>query len=170
MAYCIYMHINVINHKVYIGQTNRKPEYRWNNGKGYMSQKYFWNDIEKYGWNNFDHLILKDNLTKEEADNLEKYYINRYRAGDEKYGYNGTFTGSYYIEPKQESFVHGNAKPVVCVETGQVFANAKLASEWAGLKSQSTIGLCCNGKRKSAGKHPKTKQSLHWRFVNEKNS
>ena len=49
----IYMHRNLINNKVYIGQTIQKPEYRWNKGKGYKDSSLFYNAIQKYGWNNF---------------------------------------------------------------------------------------------------------------------
>lgn len=57
-TYCVYAHINKVNGKIYIGQTCRKPEYRWNDGKGYKECTYFYNAIEKYGWDNFDHEIL----------------------------------------------------------------------------------------------------------------
>ena len=41
----IYMHRNLINNKVYIGQTIQKPEYRWNEGKGYKGSSLFYNAI-----------------------------------------------------------------------------------------------------------------------------
>ena len=43
----IYMHINVLNHKIYIGQTNKikKPNYRWQNGHGYKNCPRFYEDI-----------------------------------------------------------------------------------------------------------------------------
>ena len=34
-----------------------------------------------------------------------------------------------------------------------------------GLKTSAGIGQCCIGKAKSAGKHPITKQPLHWKFI-----
>lgn len=59
--YSIYIHLNKINDKKYIGITCKKPEIRWANGLGYKKQP-FWNAITKYGWDNFEHIIIKDNL------------------------------------------------------------------------------------------------------------
>ena len=40
----------VVTNKIYIGQTCQNPEYRWNHGKGYKKNECFYNDIQKYGW------------------------------------------------------------------------------------------------------------------------
>lgn len=79
-TYCVYMHKNNINGKVYVGQTKHgdSPNFRWKNGKGYRGYNNFWYDIDKYGWNNFDHIIVKQNLSLQEANNLEKELINYY--------------------------------------------------------------------------------------------
>lgn len=58
-----------------------------------------------------------------------------------------------------------NSKKVVNLETGKIFYTIKEASEWAGLKSVSSIGQCCKGKQKTAGIHPVTKERLTWSFV-----
>ena len=63
--WCVYKHTNKTNGKVYIGKTCRKPEYRWNEGKGYIYQRHFWNAINKYGWDNFEHEILIKDLDAE---------------------------------------------------------------------------------------------------------
>lgn len=75
---CVYIHTNKTNGKVYIGITGRNPLERWNNGKGYKLNPYFWKAIKKYGWNGFNHDILEDNLTREEAKEKEIYYIKKY--------------------------------------------------------------------------------------------
>lgn len=92
--YKIYIHKNKINGKVYIGQTKQSLKHRWNNGNGYSSCPYFWNAIQKYGWDNFEHLLLIDKLTKEQADRLEKEYIQEYKSYDIEYGYNISLGGS----------------------------------------------------------------------------
>ena len=70
--YTIYCHKNKINNMCYIGQTCRKyVKTRWNLGKGYWCSTKFYNAIKKYGWDNFEHIILYTNLTKEEASILE---------------------------------------------------------------------------------------------------
>lgn len=87
--YSLYIHINKINHKKYVGITNQQNiNNRWKNGLGYNKSPRFFNAIIKYGWDNFNHIVLFNNLTKEEAETLEKYYISLYQTTDENYGYN----------------------------------------------------------------------------------
>lgn len=94
--YCVYCHRNKINGKRYIGQTCTSPETRWRkNGKGYEKNSYFWSAIQKYGWDNFDHYVIQDNLTKEEADLLEDLNIRAFNTIDRNYGYNFKYGGSY---------------------------------------------------------------------------
>lgn len=80
-SFCIYLLENNINHKKYVGQTIQKPQLRWRNGKGYVCQQAIGKAIKKYGWNNFTHIILEDNiLTQEEANEKERYYIALYNC------------------------------------------------------------------------------------------
>ena len=85
--YTVYMHVSP-NGKVYIGITCNKPKYRWNYGYGYKHNKYFWRSINKYGWDNFKHIIIDENLTKEQAENMEIELIKQYRSNERNYGYN----------------------------------------------------------------------------------
>lgn len=65
-----------------------KPTYRWSNGKGYKESCRFYNAIQKYGWDNFKHEILFENLTKEEAEQKEIELIGFYKSNQREYGYN----------------------------------------------------------------------------------
>jgi hypothetical protein len=85
--YKVYMHKNKINNKVYIGITKQKPQYRWNDGNGYKTQL-FYKAILKYGWDNFEHYILFEHLTKQEAEYKEIQLIKKYNSHCGKYGYN----------------------------------------------------------------------------------
>ena len=76
--YIVYKHINKINGKVYIGQTALNVERRWRNGKGYKTGV-FKKAIEKYGWDNFEHIIVRDKLSKEEANLLGVSLIRKYK-------------------------------------------------------------------------------------------
>lgn len=80
--YTIYVHINRINYKVYIGQTKRRVQDRWGkDGSNYLRYPtLFSNAIKKYGWDNFLHVIVKEGLTKEEADCVERYLIAYYKG------------------------------------------------------------------------------------------
>lgn len=120
-TFTIYCHTNKINGKKYIGITGKKPEYRWNNGKGYSAQIVFARAIEKYGWENFDHTILETNIaTLEEANKKESYYISKYHTWleDENcWGYNKTPGGdsrlgkTYSEEGKLKLSVARKGKP-----------------------------------------------------------
>lgn len=86
--YVVYKHRNTINDKVYIGITCQKPEARWNKGKGYSKNKHFYGAILKYGWDSFEHTILRDNLPEQCARTLEKLYIAKYQSTNPLKGYN----------------------------------------------------------------------------------
>ena len=70
--YTVYKHTSPSG-KVYIGITCRKPEYRWNHGRGYkeIDQPLFYRAIKKYGWDNITHEILYSGLQEKDAKNLE---------------------------------------------------------------------------------------------------
>lgn len=79
--YSVYIHI-LPNNTIYIGQTKQKPENRWKYGEGYSENKFFYNLIKKYGWSNIDHILYKENLTKMEADTIEKDLIAFYSRNE----------------------------------------------------------------------------------------
>jgi hypothetical protein len=73
---------------VYIGITHQNPLTRWAGGFGYETQVYFWRAIVKYGWINIKHEILYDNLSEEEAKQIEIRLIKEYNSQDINCGYN----------------------------------------------------------------------------------
>lgn len=61
-----------------------------------------------------------------------------------------------------------NKIQVICLDTNQVFDSLAEANKWLGYNLKShTIQDNCKGITKSAGKHPETKQKLHWMFFND---
>ena len=86
--WCVYCHTNKINGKKYIGITSMKPEDRWNYGCGYQGSPHFWSAIKLYGWDNFEHEILFNNLSKEEACQKEIELISLYNTRNQDFGYN----------------------------------------------------------------------------------
>lgn len=78
--FVVYSHRCLITNKVYIGITCQNPVNRWGGGKNYKGCKHFYSAIVKYGWDNFEHLILYDNLSKTEACRIETQLISRYKA------------------------------------------------------------------------------------------
>jgi len=56
------------------------------------------------------------------------------------------------------------ARAVICLNTGTKFNTTTEASKWAGLTAGASISGVCNGKRKTAGKHPITAEPLRWAY------
>lgn len=98
--WCVYMHKNKTNDKVYIGITSRDVKDRWGfNGSGYGEQQMaFKRAIDKYGWDGFEHIIIATNLTLQEASDMEISLITIYKSNcrryyNPSYGYNMTDGG-----------------------------------------------------------------------------
>lgn len=51
-----------------------------------------------------------------------------------------------------------SAKPVICLETGEVFESAAAAAKAVGLKGSSSLSACLRGKAMTAG-------GFHWAFA-----
>lgn len=86
--YVVYCHTLKKDGRSYIGTTCKKPEHRWNNGKGYTQNKHFYNAIKKYGWDAFEHKIMFDNLCFETAMQLEIMLIGLFETNKQEYGFN----------------------------------------------------------------------------------
>ncbi len=85
----VYVHINQKNGKMYVGITSKtNPQERWRHGHGYNDTPHFKRAISKYGWDNFDHVVIGGNLTEEEACNMEKLLIRELDLLNDAYGYN----------------------------------------------------------------------------------
>lgn len=83
----MYVHI-FPNMKLYVGITSTKPEYRWANGKGYSSQSYMRYAIQKYGWENVEHVIVYQTRSRQSAFEMEKYLIFQFKTNQREFGYN----------------------------------------------------------------------------------
>lgn len=146
-TWLIYKHQNKNNNKVYIGQTINSIQRRSGGGSGYTRCKRFYSAIQCYGYDNFTHEILVDNIkTQEEADESEKYYISLYKSKDPQYGYNirdgGQGENSFLEQPVYQYTLSG--------EYVQSFPSSVIASIETGIHS-SSIGATCLGNRMSAG-------------------
>lgn len=133
--YCVYKHVSP-NGKIYIGQTCQKPEKRWQNGHGYKAHHHFYNAIQKYGWDNFEHVIIADGLTKKEADYLEKYLIAYYETMNPLKGFNHTrggegITGHIMSDETKRKISEaklGHKKGAMSEETRRKMSEAKKGS------------------------------------------
>lgn len=113
--YKVYVHITP-NGKLYFGITHMNPKYRWlSTGKGYQRCTLFWRAIQKYGWDNIQHIILMDNLSKEVACECEKYLIAKYKSNYSDFGYNNSSGGEsgsfgYTFTPEQRAKISNSLK------------------------------------------------------------
>lgn len=127
-GHCIYMHKNKINGKIYIGQAKGYLCQRWRkNGQGYKESPYFYRAIQKYGWDNFEHTVLIDGLTQEEANQKQQDFIRLYKTMDANFGYNlqagGGVGHQLAVESRRKisQAQKGVKIPVVCIQTGEFF-------------------------------------------------
>lgn len=84
-TYCLYAHVNPTNDNVYIG-ISKNLKARWKNkALGYKNCDKIYNALNKYGWEYFDHVVIRENLTKEEACELEKQWIWLFKTANMSY-------------------------------------------------------------------------------------
>lgn len=96
----IYKVTNIVNNKIYIGQTKNSLQYRINAHKcaalTSKSNSYFHKAIRKYGWDSFIWDIICECDTPEELNEKEIEFINSYGCHfTNGYGYNLTKGGDY---------------------------------------------------------------------------
>lgn len=132
-TYCVYKH-TAPNGKVYIGQTMQKPSKRFGAGNGYKGCIVFYNAIQKYGWENFTHEILFNNLTGEEANEKERELIELYQSNKREYGYNLRTGG-------QEHYIYGEEARRKMSEAKKGKKGHKLSEE-----TKSKLSLAKRGK------------------------
>lgn len=130
-TFSVYMHTNTINGKKYVGITSKEPNRRWKgNGSGYRNNEHFWNAIQKYGWDNFEHYVIYQELSLDEASSIEKELITKYNTNNPNFGYNLTSGGEYGQELSDESRRKMSDKA----------KNRVITEEWRQHLSEARIG------------------------------
>ena len=170
----VYMHLNKVNKKYYFGITKQALERRFRNGEGYVRCPHFYHAIQKYGWENFDHIVIKENITESQAIWWEKYLIKKYDATNPDKGYNISTGGDVVVGSEKISQlnrqrwkqgVYDNiCNPVYCIELDKQY-NSALEAERQLCIDNSAIQKACRGKNNYAG--IKEGQPLHWCFVKD---
>lgn len=164
--WCVYIHTSPSN-KVYIGITC-DVKHRWrSNGEGYKGSNRIYYAIKKYGWNNFKHEILFDNLSREEACAKEIELIDHYNSTDIKFGYNLCAGGKlgptheetrrklsialmgHSVDPEVSRRVAEQISiPIICLDTMKEYKSIAEACEELGTYS-ANISRVCNGMAKT---------------------
>ena len=180
--YTVYMHISPSG-KRYIGITSTSVNQRWNNGKGYETQ-IFYRAIEKYGWDNIEHIIIAKGLDEETAKWLEIELIRELDTTNPSKGYNVTLggegTNGYKHTEETLKKMSGENNPtsikVICITTNEVFGSLLEGARKYNIKSPTKITNCCRGYKiekgkkvniNSCGKHPITGKKLVWKYLDD---
>lgn len=108
----IYKYTNLLDGKVYIGQTRTSLEKRDRRHQNQVDDNtYFHRALKKYGRNNFSLELVEDNIPLEKLDEKEKYYIDFfesfYTLGK---GYNLTQGGQW--RPSNQKITIGQANEI----------------------------------------------------------
>lgn len=154
----VYIHTVIQNGKKYVGQCKGDPKERWgSNGHRYKGL-YFYSAITRYGWNNIKHDIVATDLTQEEADKLERELIKKFKTNNKKFGYNIALGGK--DGAGSPGGKNPNAKPVVCLETKQIWECANYCARDLGVNCASLQESLYNGYRC---------KGLHYKYVDDNN-
>lgn len=146
-TYCIYKATNKINGKVYIGKTKNFKKRKYDHiKKDVDNHLIFHKALKKYGDINFNWEIIDWADTKEEINELEKYYIKKFNSFKPN-GYNmtkGGDGGSMY-----------NARPIVCLTFSGKFLkryeSAAEAERQDGFYNSDVLVSCKNQNRTCKG-------------------
>lgn len=157
-SYTVYKHTSPSG-KVYIGITARPVARRWHGGSAYRNNAHFYAAIKKYGWDAFEHEILAEGLTREEACTLEVELIAKHQSTDPAKGYNisrggdKTTLGYRYSEESRRKISHA------------------LTGKRRGVKHTTEhcehISQALKGHQVSEGTRNKLRQALGDRFQSE---
>lgn len=84
---CIYKITNLVNNKIYIGQTITGIAARWRGHLNKSGCRFLHNAICKYGKENFKIEVI-EYCNKESLNDREVYWISYYKSNNRMYGYN----------------------------------------------------------------------------------
>src|ERR1700722_11690485 len=135
----IYLLTNLLNGKVYVGQTWMPIELRMGkDGFNYSNSPYIFNAIKKYGCENFKYTVLETCQTQEIADKLEEQYMMQFNSRNLEIGYNLKEGGS--------AGKHSEETKIKIAETLQSQFNAMTQEEKN--KRAEPISTYCLGKER----------------------
>lgn len=172
--YKVYIYENKTNGKKYIGITCNSLKVRSGcNGSGYKQCTAFWNAIQKYGWDNFSCKVLKDNLTRSEACELEIQLIKKYHTQVPS-GYNISIGGDCaraglkFTEEQLKKMSENNklARKVICITTNKIYNSLTSAGKDCGTSDENIARACKTGIAAGC----KNGVYLHWAYLNEDGS
>ena len=187
----IYMHA-LPDGRCYIGQTNSIKD-RWK-PSAYKNCRKFYNAIQHYGWENFSHTILMNNLTLEEANKLEEYYIKKYNSIENGFNLNSGGDNKLHSQETKDKMsetrkgvphskehceaiskaLTGKKKTPEAIRNNQLAQHRKpvicieTEIEYESLSdAQRKTGILGETISRCCRGKQKTAGGYHWRFINE---
>ena len=121
----------------------------------YKYSKVFYRAIKKYGWENFDHIVLIENISKELACVIEKELIKKYETQNKEFGYNlanGGF-GGCTVKGKYHHLSKNVYQYSLDGQYMREWDNAQRASEKLNICVSDIHATCRNEKIKRAGSY-----------------
>lgn len=153
---CIYCIENKTNNKKYIGKTiyysRRMTEHK---SEAFNSNRLSYNypihkAMRKYGIDNFNYLILEDNIDEmEKLDEKEKYYIQKYNTTNKENGYNICEGGQGGVIKNRQIIVHQYSLNGEYLNSYKSIRNAE---QKTGI-DHSQIIRCCKMRNRLAGNY-----------------
>lgn len=163
--YTVYCHESP-HGKRYVGITCTDVKKRWRDGKGYSTNDHFYRAIQKYGWDNFEHYILFEGLSQEQAEDKEKELIALWDTMNPKHGYNRTSGGNANKEVSDETRAKLSAYFKEYFKTHKPPSLGRAMSEESKKKlSDARKGSIWSEERKQA--YSKIKKELHYHHSEE---
>jgi len=189
----IYRITNIVNGKVYIGQTAQEGgfykrynykgtgiERVYNYHKGRLKRKldankHLLSSIKTHGFKAFEIVEVFDiAFSQEELNIKEQCWISYYDSDNRKYGYNkniggGSGCGFQHTEESKNKNRISKLEvslPVICVNTNETFLSLKQAGKKYNI-DRKTISLACKGEYRYAGLNPITGEKMVWMYLND---
>lgn len=183
MGYCVYRHTSP-DGRVYIGATCQSAEKRWANGRGYSYNTEFDEAIRTFGWNNFTHEVILDDVSKADACAAERELIRKHKSDDPRFGFNhhpgGTGSNVGVIcsdetrkkrSEKMKGRMNGwfvGRNSAKAKQVNQYDTEGRFIQTWyATTEAQSELGIpytsivkCCTRQYRTAG-------GFIWRYIDD---
>ena len=136
----------------------------------YEKHKSYWANPSTKGrhiWEDKVHPNLGKQLSEDTKNKISASRIGKFT------GENAGFYGKKHTEESKQKMSAFRSSPdwcrckrVYCIELDELFWSAEAAHVKYSVGASGIIA-CCRNRRKSAGKHPLTKEKLHWLYVED---
>ena len=137
----------------------------------YEKHKTYWENPVTKGkhiWQDKVHPSLGKKMSDEQKNNLSIKAKERYENPKDHpmYGKSQSDFCKQRVGDAHRGHKNWNSQLIYALELNRIFWGAKEAFDEFGF-DPSGIVKCCRAKRKSCGKHPITKEKLHWLYADD---